>query len=1619
MTTTARSARTHHPAPPPLTTDDIVRLAKDPSATLPSSASPSALLSLLDSPSPSPSFPVTTYLSSLLSLLSRSLPRPSLLSSLLLSSLRLFLSRRLPRGPDTAHVFHVFSPLLPNLDPSDLPSVLDLITSHLSDIADPDDAQPLDLLPRLLDLAIDATGEDSIVPILERFLATDWSKALLVKIVSLLRDFPALSRVSVLDFVEKVFGGMKAVDLQDLPSLVYQLLLLASKGINKRAVIGGIALLPPLASPSPSPSFPVTTYLSSLLSLLSRSLPRPSLLSSLLLSSLRLFLSRRLPRGPDTAHVFHVFSPLLPNLDPSDLPSVLDLITSHLSDIADPDDAQPLDLLPRLLDLAIDATGEDSIVPILERFLATDWSKALLVKIVSLLRDFPALSRVSVLDFVEKVFGGMKAVDLQDLPSLVYQLLLLASKGINKRAVIGGILGFFGGSLTGPASIVRQVEGTVLMHVNFAVKQDPSLGQEVLAIVRSDLGVLNHFAVAILLSVARVRRFKESCIGLLRSAAVTSHRDYKLSWNCKWLPDDVKEECLETAKCVEKALIKAVNESNNGREHVIPSTVQFGFVLLESADNGSGEVGGSRCLMGMEELGIQILKTLFEVHDMARNEIIEQCKFQILSLKPHQSMPIIKLLGHLVQSHPYPMLEYVAHLKESLDYFTFMNDITSVALVDAILPLIKFNRDLQDYIILVVRKAMFKREDSVRIAATSVIIELILMENKSKKYGINSLQESSSQASCSQQADVSCGQGRGLFQELSGLLQRCLSQQARVKEIMYHGLIKLVLLNPFVATSVLDFLWPHFLHFYNEPHGKSDHPSEFSWPCFDFSLSQENEVARTSSGELFSNALSKIRRSLRKCTLDDGQGRSEDSSLPLQGEKTYSHGWILLGIIEVFINVVASELEKAPDEEKIVLGKEIMELVSSYDFLEKESITNKQRSGNRKGSSRCVQDKVNSESKEYSHVFLKKLSQARRRFFATSNIRELLATALKSSNADDPDKHTASQNHSQSSLIKTWDQCLKLISFALKACLHHLWSINSMKTGSSGDPLKTLFYGDVERLGQPIMQLVWLLKSGLKLEKHPKKIEGKGKTNIETKGDQLLVALLCLNELFKLNSSGVHFTELIEDMLNLITPVLDSETATDTAQGMDNEQGPMLKDKFLRRLHLFLEKIIKPLYSELLSLSHFHESEDADNCLQWGGVPYHLMNEGLIWLFEAISLEVMLLSSLGQSVGFSKVLAELIVIIEKKLPRQQRTYHGMWAAGICRSSSIENPNAARSVAGIVIYLMPAPNDLIVAHDIASELLKVMGSEDKDPEEISETFPIINHSTKNEIAAMLIQVVESCMVELDWSVSKLKAISFVNLGFIGLKKKHQFGERLPGLKLEEALHSRSEALAYLLSFFVEMNLKDSQAEHLLKVTARFYKLLARMAKLCIAPKGCKQLLPSPKFQKLAEITCSRLTSPLYNFVALVQRNQQENAQRRGIISKIKRENRCIPDLIFQIEDYEKYLIQLSKLTKVNLLRHAKRSTARDFKIIEMNKIAIEGEASEHNPGQGNSTSSENASSEESVGPDDENASEKVVSPESSHDTADEHSETVKEDQKMVLRRKRAKMSRIVEDSDEET
>lgn len=150
-------------------------------------------------------------------------------------------------------------------------------------------------------------------------------------------------------------------------------------------------------------------------------------------------------------------------------------------------------------------------------------------------------------------------------------------------------------------------------------------------------------------------------------------------------------------------------------------------------------------------------------------------------------------------------------------------------------------------------------------------------------------------------------------------------------------------------------------------------------------------------------------------------------------------------------------------------------------------------------------------------------------------------------------------------------------------------------------------------------------------------------------------------------------------------------------------------------------------------------------------------------------------------------------------------------------------------------------------------------------------------------------------------------------------------------------------------------------------------------------------------------------------------KQDNANKKGIINRIKRENRCIPDLIFQIEDYEKYLIQLSKVTKVNLLRHAKRSTARDFQLKpKLNEESREeGDAPSPEANHDNTNAVENESGEDHD--DNEgNGPERILSPDYNNSPpAVEDSGSDNEDGDVPPSAKRLKrVNRVVEDSEDE-
>ncbi|XP_042050560.1 Fanconi anemia group I protein [Salvia splendens] len=1352
----------------------------------------------------------------------------------------------------------------------------------------------------------------------------------------------------------------------------------------------------------------VSDYVSSLISLISHHpcAALSSLLPALLHAYLSLFTSLKIPHDRNSLSIIQQFAGHLDAIEIRKIPEVIDLVVSYFPQISELDDAQVLILLPKCIELVRISSEIDKPVEyvnsVLDAVIECDWSNVLLIKLVESIRDFAScIDKVRRREFLQKIFAKMREdVEMQDLPGLVYQLLVLAAKGFGKREVIEGIVLYFGGANKG-GSVMKQVEGTVLLHVNFAVKQDPSLGQEVLGLVRQDSRAFNHFTVTVLLSVARIRRFSDSAIDILKTALFNAYKDHKFAKVCRWLPNELKEEYLENARVIEKAILKSVNGSHYGREHIIPSIVQLGFGLLHAVEEGAQkEISKSDGLLGTDELGTQVLKCLFEVHDMSRNEIIEQCKYHILSMKPEKCFPITRLLGYMVQVHPHPMLEHMSHLKEMLDYFTFMDGRISSNLVTVLLPLMKFSRNLQDYTILVLRKAMFRRENSVRLAACSAIFDLLSAEKQSKPVGLFSFQESSSQASCSQQAEEPHATRADLFQELSGLLQRCLYQQANVRENVYHGIMKLVMVDPLSSGTICDLLLSHFQRFYKEneelqlgidqcvklengkfcieepldcllfcvswilllqPKNRSDHPSE-SLPCFGFSISQDNEAGRNFSGVSFSNALAQIRKFLRNGNLEGLLGKKHDSdSTPIEEEKRKCSATLLLGILEVVMNNIVNELVKAANEQKLELETELSQFVEIHEFVDKYTSNSRHGSGAKKPVIRPSA----SDAADKLAIGCAKQSPDRTPLLATSSIHHLLRISLESWKLENSKNGAASQRNSQPSSGKAQVLGSKILSRVLHMCFHQLKFFSQTR---KDDPFKTLVYGEIKLIGPPLLNIIFSLKS-------VSKKEAKVQKDVECRKENIHLALLCLKKIIEVGLSSAKYLCLID---HLVSTSLPEENVAAGDWGDDEcKLAEGIDDQSTKSKELFL-KSIKPLLNEFLDCSFFREAE---------------------------------------------ILCDMVLMIGKKLPEERRNLVGSLATQLCRRSDVSNSKVAKCLVFIAVTLTSPPADMVITETMAAELVQVLGSEDTDPVDESETFPIIKKSTSAAISTTILQSVDSSIADMDWIAIRLKTCYMATQKGISF---NQTGKEAPELAVEEVLYSRAEAVVKVLSHFVAMNLKDPQAEHLLKLAAKFYKNLARISKLRISPKGCKQFLPSSKYQRLVETTCRKLTAPIYNFVTKMQQNQQESNTNKGLVNKIKRENRCIPDLIFQIEDYEKYLIQLSKITKLNLLRHAKRSTSRDFKIVESTEDAPEEqipnqeEADSHHSTAHSSSGSDN----EGEGPDDTECGSPLAAGDGADDgergspLAADDTENEDEEEAALRRVKRARTSRVVQDSDEE-
>ncbi|XP_030883785.1 Fanconi anemia group I protein [Leptonychotes weddellii] len=323
------------------------------------------------------------------------------------------------------------------------------------------------------------------------------------------------------------------------------------------------------------------------------------------------------------------------------------------------------------------------------------------------------------------------------------------------------------------------------------------------------------------------------------------------------------------------------------------------------------------------------------------------------------------------------------------------------------------------------------------------------------------------------------------------------------------------------------------------------------------------------------------------------------------------------------------------------------------------------------------------------------------------------------------------------------------------------------------------------------------------------------------------------------------------------------------------------------------------------------------------------------------------------------VLSNLSRLLEPSSPQFVQMLS--WTSKICKENNQEDASFCKGLLNLlfslhVLYKSPA----ILLRDLSQDIHGHLGDIDQDVEvEKTDHFAIVNLRTAAPTVCLLVlSQAEKVLEEVDWLITKLKGQ--VSQEIVSDEASSQ--ATLPNHPIEKAIIVQ---LGTLLTFFHELVQtalpSGSCVDILLKDLCKMYTILTALVRYYL--QVCQSSGGIPKnMEKLVKLSGSHLTPLCYSFISYIQNKKSQSLKCAGekkgkagavatAMARVLRETKPIPNLIFAIEQYEKFLIHLSKKSKVNLMQHMKLSTSRDFKIKGniLDMVLREDEEDEHEEG----------------------------------------------------------------------
>ncbi|XP_066885981.1 Fanconi anemia group I protein isoform X6 [Kogia breviceps] len=924
-------------------------------------------------------------------------------------------------------------------------------------------------------------------------------------------------------------------------------------------------------------------------------------------------------------------------------------------------------------------------------------------------------------------------------------------------------------------------------------------------------------------------------------------------------------------------ILEVVKNSVHSWDHVTQGLVELGFILMDSygpkkiPDGKTNEASSGLSRMPNQhacKLGANILLETFKIHEMIRQEILEQVLNRVVTRGSSPITHFIDLLSDIIMYSPLVLQSCSSKVTETFDYLSFLPLQTVQGLLKAVQPLLKVSLSVRDSLILVLRKAMFASQLDARKSAVAGF--LLLLKNFKVLGSLSSSQCSQSIGISQVHVDVhsryNSVANETFCLEIMDSLRRCLGQQADVRLMLYEGFYDVLRRNSQLANSIMQTLLSQLKQFYEpEPdmlpplkleaciltQGDQislQEPLDCLLCCIQHCLAwyksrvvplQQKEEEEEEEGfyqdldDMLESITSRmIKSELEDFELDKSADFSQNTGI---GIKNNICAFLVMGVCEVLIeyNFSISNFSKNKFEEVLSLFMCYKEL---SDILNEKAGKSKTKMANKTNDS----------------------------FLSMKFVSDLLTALFRDS--------TQSHEESLSVLRSSSDFMRYAVSVALQK-VQQLKETGHV-SGPDGQNPEKVFQNlcDITRV------LLWRYTS------IPTSVEESGK---KEKGKS--ISLLCLEGLQKIFSAvQLFYQPKIHQFLR----------ALDATDKEEEEVEVSVTQRAAFQIRQFQRSLLNILSSQ----------EEEFNS-----------KEALLLVTVLSNLSKLLEPS---STQFVQMLS--------------------WTTEICKENSWEDASFCKGLMNLLFSLhVLCKSPVTLLRDLSQDIHGHLGDIDQDVEvEKTNHFAMVNLRTAAPtVCLLLLSQAEKVLEEVDWLITKLKGQ--VSQEIIPEEASSQ--PTLPNQPIEKAIIIQ---LGTLLTFFHELVQtalpSGSCVDTLLKDLCKMYTILTALVRYYL--QVCQHSRGIPKnMEKLVKLSGSHLTPLCYSFISYIQNKMSKSPKHTGEKKKEKtaagptamaralRETKPIPNLIFAIEQYEKFLIHLSKRSKVNLMQHIKLSTSRDFKI----------------------------------------------------------------------------------------